>query len=71
MNALCLVKQVPDAPEVPIGDDLTLRRDLVAQALNLADASAVELALRLKETLGGRVMAVTMGPERAEGMRAI
>ena len=68
MNALCLVKQVPDAPEVPIGDDLTLRRDLVAQALNLADASAVELALRRKETLGGRVTAVTMGPERAEGM---
>ena len=54
MNALCLVKQVPDAPEVPIGDDLTLRRDLVAQALNLADASAVELALRLKVTLSGQ-----------------
>ena len=67
MNILCLIKQVPDSLEVHMGSDLTLQRDFVAQVLNHADESAVELALRLRDTHGGKVTALTMGPPRAEG----
>lgn len=67
MNILCLIKQVPDSLEVHMGSDLTLQRDFVAQVLNHADESAVELALRLRDTHGGKVTALTMGPARAEG----
>ncbi len=67
MNILCLIKQVPDSLEVHMGSDLTLQRDFVAQVLNHADESAVELALRLRDTHGGQVTALTMGPPRAEG----
>jgi electron transfer flavoprotein beta subunit len=37
------------------------------QILNLADACAVEAAVRLKEQLGGSIMAITLGPRDAEG----
>ena len=67
MKLLCLVKQVPDSLEVHMGSDLTLQRDFVAQILNPADESAVELALRLRDAHGGSVTAVSMGPARAEG----
>lgn len=67
MNILCLIKQVPDSLEVHMGSDLTLQRDFVAQILNHADESAVELALRLRDAHGGSVTALTMGPPRAEG----
>ena len=50
-----------------MGSDLTLQRDFIAQVLNHADESAVELALRLRDAHGGRVTALTMGPPRAEG----
>ncbi len=67
MNILCLIKQVPDSLEVHMGSDLTLQRDFIAQVLNHADESAVELALRLRDSQGGKVTALTMGPPRAEG----
>ena len=67
MNILCLIKQVPDSLEVRMGSDLTLQRDFVAQVLNHADESAVELALRMRDAHGGKVTALTMGPPRAEG----
>ena len=67
MNILCLIKQVPDSLEVHMGSDLTLQRDFVAQVLNKADESAVELALQLRDQHGGTVTAMTMGPARAEG----
>ena len=67
MNILCLIKQVPDSLEVHMGSDLTLQRDFVAQVLNHADESAVELALQLRDLQGGKVTALTMGPPRVEG----
>lgn len=67
MNILCLIKQVPDSLEVHMGSDLTLQRDFIAQILNHADESAVELALRLRDAHGGKVTALTMGPAKAEG----
>ena len=68
MNILCLVKQVPDTLEVRLSSDLTLQRDFVAQVLNPADESAVELGLQLRDEHGGRVTVMTMGPKRAEAM---
>ena len=68
MRILICLKQVPDTTEVRLTDDLTLEREFVAQVLNPADESALELGLKLKEKQGGTVTVLTMGPRRAEGM---
>lgn len=68
MRILICLKQVPDTTEVKLTGDLTLERDFVAQVLNPADESALELGLELKEKHGGTVTVLTMGPKRAEGM---
>lgn len=68
MRILICLKQVPDTTEVKLTDDLTLEREFVAQVLNPADESALELGLELKEQHGGTVTVLTMGPRRAEGM---
>ena len=68
MRILICLKQVPDTTEVKLTDDLTLEREFVAQVLNPADESALELGLKLKEKQGGTVAVLTMGPKRAEGM---
>lgn len=68
MRILICLKQVPDTTEVKLTDDLTLEREFVAQVLNPADESALELGLELKEKHGGIVTVLTMGPKRAEGM---
>lgn len=68
MRILICLKQVPDTTEVKLTGDLTLEREFVAQVLNPADESALELGLELKEKQGGTVTVLTMGPKRAEGM---
>ena len=68
MRILICLKQVPDTTEVKLTGDLTLEREFVAQVLNPADESALELGLELKERHGGTVTVLTMGPRRAEGM---
>lgn len=68
MRILICLKQVPDTTEVKLTGDLTLEREFVAQVLNPADESALELGLELKEKHGGTVTVLTMGPRRAEGM---
>ena len=68
MRILICLKQVPDTTEVKLTGDLTLEWDFVAQVLNPADESALELGLELKEKHGGTVTVLTMGPKRAEGM---
>ncbi len=68
MRILVCIKQVPDTTEVDLTGDLTLERSFVAQIMNPADESAVELALRIRDEHGGTVTAITMGPERAETM---
>ena len=68
MKILVCAKQVPDTMEVKLGDDFTLQRDFVAQVLNPADESALELALALRDLHGGSVTALTMGPPRVETM---
>ena len=65
--AVC-VKQVPDtwADKKLTADDKTLDRDSVDVVLNELDEYAVEEALKIAEAHGGEVVAVSMGPARAE-----
>ncbi|MFL5588682.1 MAG: electron transfer flavoprotein subunit beta/FixA family protein, partial [Ktedonobacteraceae bacterium] len=61
------VKQTPDSASVyidPISGQVDEER--FVQVLNPADACAVEAAVRIKEQLGGTIMALTLGPENAE-----
>jgi electron transfer flavoprotein beta subunit len=67
VNIVVLVKQVPDTwAERKLSDsDKTLDRASVDVVMNEIDEYAVEEALRLKESSGGEVTVLTMGPERA------
>ena len=66
MNTIVLVKQVPNTAEVRIDPKTgTLIREGVESIINPDDLLAVEAALRLREELGGRVTAVSMGPPQA------
>lgn len=67
MNIVVCVKQVPDTAEVRIDYEKgTLIREGVPSIINPYDMHALEAALRLKETLGAKVTALTMGPPQAE-----
>ena len=66
MHILVCIKQVPDTTEVTLSSDFTLQRDFVAQVMNPADESALELALKLREQQGGDVTVMSMGPVRVE-----
>jgi len=64
--AVC-VKQVPDtwAEKKLRGEDFRLDREAADGVLNELDEYAVEQALQITEAVGGEVVIVTMGPERA------
>ncbi|HPG48333.1 MAG TPA: electron transfer flavoprotein subunit beta/FixA family protein, partial [Petrotogaceae bacterium] len=69
MKIIVCIKQVPDTTEVRIDPVKgTLIRDGVPSILNPDDNSALEEALRIKETLGQdtTVTVITMGPPQAE-----
>ncbi len=67
MHIVACIKQVPDTADVKIDPETnTLIREGVASIINPFDMYAIEEALRLKEKLGGKVTAVTMGPPQAE-----
>ncbi len=69
MNIIVCVKQVPDAKDVRLDPKTnTLAREGVASIMNPYDQHAVEEAVRLKESLGGAVTVVTMGPPQAEAV---
>lgn len=61
------IKQVPMVSELP-WDPATgaLQRDLAEGMMNPACRSALDAALRIKETVGGEITAITMGPPMAE-----
>lgn len=67
MNVVVCVKLVPDPNSAGELDPSThrLRRDLPGAVLDPGDECGVEAGLRLVETHGGEVRAVSMGPERA------
>ena len=67
MNIIVCIKQVPDTAEVRINPETnTLVRDGVASIINPYDLHAIEAGLQIREKMGGRVTAITMGPPQAE-----
>ena len=70
LNIVVCLKQIPN-PDLQFqiaADGKDIRRDALNYKLNGADEYALEEAVRLKETHGGRVVALTLGPKRAEQM---
>lgn len=67
MKIVVCIKQVPDTNDVKIDPKTnTLVREGVAAVVNPFDMYAIEEALRLRDRVGGTVVAVTMGPPQAE-----
>ncbi len=67
MNILVCVKQVPDTTEIKIDPVTnTLIRAGVPSIVNPFDGYALEVAVRLKEAVGGKVTVMSMGPEQAK-----
>jgi electron transfer flavoprotein beta subunit len=63
MNILVCVKQVPDTESfIKIKDNKVLTEELNL-IVNPFDEYAIEEGLRIKETLGGKVTAISMGPD--------
>jgi electron transfer flavoprotein beta subunit len=59
-----LIKQVPDTKRITgkaMNDDGTVNRSALPAIFNPEDLNALELALQIKDRLGGKVTAVTMG----------
>jgi electron transfer flavoprotein alpha subunit len=67
VKTVCLVKQVPRAESIEFDQETKqLKREGVPLLLNPFDAAAVSHAVKLRERVGGEVIAMTMGPPQAE-----
>jgi electron transfer flavoprotein beta subunit len=63
MDIIVLVKQVPDTTEVKLDPKTgNLIREGIESIINPDDRHAIEAAVGLKETVGGKVTALSMGP---------
>ena len=67
MNNLVCIKQVPDTTEIAI-DPITntLVREGIPCIVNPFDGYALEMAVRLKEKVGGNISLLCMGPFQAQ-----
>ncbi len=66
MDIIVLIKQVPDTTEVKLDPKTgNLIREGIESIINPDDRHALEAAISLKEDLGGKVTAVSMGPPQA------
>jgi electron transfer flavoprotein beta subunit len=62
MNVIVCIKQVPDTHEVKINPKTnTIVREGIASIINPFDTYAVEEALRIRDVLGGKITALSMG----------
>lgn len=69
MKIIVCVKQVPDAKDVRLDPETnTLAREGVESIMNPYDRHALEEAVRLKESYGGSVTVISMGPPQAEAV---
>ena len=71
LHTIVLVKQVPDTSNISgevMRPDGTVNRAKLPAIFNPEDREALELALRLKDSLGGNVTVLTMGPPNAANM---
>lgn len=67
MKIVVCIKQVPDTAEVKLDPKTnTLIRDGVPSIINPDDKAGIEAAICLKETVGGTVTVVCMGPPQAD-----
>ncbi len=67
MKIIVCIKQVPDTAEVKLDPKTnTLIRDGVPSIINHDDKAGLETALKLRETRGGTVTVVCMGPPQAD-----
>jgi electron transfer flavoprotein beta subunit len=67
VHIIVCIKQVPDTQEVRLDPVThTLKREGIAAIINPFDLYALEEALRVKDSQGGRVTVLTMGPPQAE-----
>lgn len=67
LKILCCVKQVPDVDQMKMDPETgTLIRAGVPAILNPLDANALSAAVKVKETYGGEITLITMGPAGAE-----
>jgi len=67
MDMIVCIKQVPGTTKVDIDEKTgVLKREGVETKLNPYDLYAIETAVRLRETYGGKVTALTMGPLQSE-----
>ncbi len=63
LKIIVLIKQVPDTDKVKIDPESgTMIREGFEAVMNTFDLHALELALRIKETVGGSVRVISMGP---------
>jgi len=69
MKIVVCVKQVPDAKDVRLDPKTnTLAREGVESIMNPYDRHALEEAVRIREKIGGTVVALSMGPPQAGEM---
>lgn len=69
LKILCCVKQVPDVDQMRMDPETgNLVRAGVPAILNPQDANAVAAAVKVKETYGGEITLITMGPSNAEAV---
>lgn len=67
MDIIVCIKQVPNTTEIKIDPETnTLIREGVESIINPFDLYAIEEALRIKESYGGKVTALSMGPPQVE-----
>lgn len=67
MNIIVPIKQVPETGNVKMDEKTgTMIRDGVESIVNPLDLFAIECALQLKESHGGSVTVLSMGPPKAE-----
>lgn len=66
MNIVVCLKQTFDTEEKIAIEDGKISEDGVEYIINPYDEYAVEAAIQLKETHGGEVTVITVGPDRAE-----
>lgn len=71
LNIVVLIKQVPDTRNVAgevMKKDGTMNRGALPAIFNPDDLHALEMALDVRQTYGGRVTAVSMGPLQASSI---
>lgn len=69
LKILCCVKQVPDVDQMRMDPETgSLIRAGVPSIMNPQDANALSAALKVRETYGGDLTVITMGPPSAEAV---